>query len=241
LEGRTVRRLLVLGSALLICVAALVQAEEDSTKAAATRKLLKHKVTVEWKEQALRDALDELKEQVKGLSINPKGVQLNTKITLNVKDVPLEDVLKTMCDKNEWGYYIISKEKNAYDGQLVLKVGKERGYEEGKGPKEEPDAKGKTKDKGKDKAEAKDKKKPKDDAEPKDKAQPKEKAEPKDNPVDDEERAERAATLKLKTAKELIKEGKNDRAKQVLEDLLKKYPKTKAAEEAKELQKKLDE
>jgi hypothetical protein len=241
-----VRRLLVLVSVLLVGVATFTLADDnDTAKATATRKLLKQKVTVEWKEQALRDAVDDLKEQVKGLSIKPTGVQLNTKITLTMKDAPLEEVLKAMCDKNEWGYYIISKERNAYDGQLVLKVGKERGYEEGKEPKTAKDDNGKDKkpdkSKVKDKAEAKGKKKTKDeDDDSKEKAD-KDKGEAKDKSADDPDRAERAAALKLKSAKELIAEDKKDRAKEILEDLVKRYSKTKAAEEAKKLLEKLDE
>jgi hypothetical protein len=63
-----------------------------------------------------------------------------------------------------------------------------------------------------------------------------EKAKPKDRTADDDERA---ATLKLKTAKALVDEDKKERAIQVLEDLVKKYPKSKAAGEAKELLDKL--
>ena len=233
------RRLLILGLPLLAWVASVAIAEEDTAKAAATRKLLKQNVTVEYKEQALREVVDDLKEQVKGLSIKPEtksGVQLNTKITLNAKDKPLEDVLNTICDKNGWGYYILSKEKNAYDGQLVLKVGKERGYEEGKEPTAKNDKdKGKAKDKKEAKKTDSDEKK-----EPKEKAEPKDKAEPKERPqVDDEDKAERSAAIKLKAAKELIDDDKKERAIKVLEDLLDRFPKTKAAEEAKELLEKL--
>jgi len=233
-----VRRLLVLGLPLIACIASLALAEDDTAKAAATRKLLKQKVTVEYKDAAFREVVDDLKEQIgKGLSIKPdtkSGVQLNTKITLAMKDAPLEDVLNAICDKNGWGYFIKSKEKDAYDGQLVVKVGKERGYEEGK----EPAAKD---DKDKVKAKAKDKKEAKDKGNSDEKAEPKPKAEPKDRPADDEERNERAAALKLKTAKELVADDKKDRAIQVLEDLLKKYPNAKVAEEAKELLNKLKE
>jgi hypothetical protein len=59
---------------------------------------------------------------------------------------------------------------------------------------------------------------------------------PKEKTAEDDERA---ATLKLKTAKQLVDEGRKERARQVLEDLVKKYPKSKAAEEAKELLEKL--
>ena len=232
------RRLLILGLPLVALIASFASADEDTAKAAATRKLFKHKVTVEYKDQALREVVDDLKEQVKGLSIKPdtkSGVQLNTKITLNGKDMPLEDVLNAICEKNGWGYYILSKEKNAYDGQLVLKVGKERGYEEGKEPSAKND---KDKSKAKDKKEAK-KSDPDEKTKPKAKVEAKDKAEPKERPVDDEDKAERSASIKLKAAKELIDDDKKDRAIRVLEDLLDRFPKTKAAEEAKELLEKL--
>src|SRR5262249_2884714 len=57
----------------------------------------------------------------------------------------------------------------------------------------------------------------------------------KTEPVEPRREDERAAALKLKTAKELAADDKKVRAKQVLEELLKKYPKCKAAEEAKQL------
>jgi len=239
-----VRRFLVLALPLIACIASYSLGDEDTAKAAATRKLLKQKVTVEYKDAAISEVVDDLKEQIgKGLSIDlnvKSGLNRNTKITLMMKDKPLDEVLNAICDKNGWGYYIISNEKIAYDGRVVLQVGKERGYEEGK----EPTAKGdkdKAKEKAKDKKETKGKTEPKEKTEPEPKVKPKEKAEPKERPVDDEDRAERAAALKLKVAKELIAENKKARAKQVLEDLLEKYSKTKAAEEAKELLEKLQE
>jgi hypothetical protein len=232
---------------LIACIASLALADEDTTKAAATRKLLKHKISLDYKEEAISVIVDDIKDQVgKGLSIRldvKGGLNRNTKVTISKKDAPLEEVLNAICDKNGWGYFIVSKEKNAYDGQLVLKVGKERGYEEGKEPAAKDDKevkdKGKAKEKAKEKKDTKGKSEPTEKTEPKQKTEPKEKAEPKEKGADDDERAERAATLKLKTAKELIAEEKKDRAKEVLEDLIRKYPRTKAAEEAKELLDKL--
>ena len=61
-----------------------------------------------------------------------------------------------------------------------------------------------------------------------------------DKPADDADRAERAAARKLQTAQELVEDGKRDRAKEVCEQLISQYPKTKAAEEAKKLIEKLD-
>jgi WD40 repeat protein len=63
-----------------------------------------------------------------------------------------------------------------------------------------------------------------------------ERARPKERPLDHDERA---ATLKLRAAKELVGVDKKERAKQVLDALLAKYPKSEAANEAKELLEKL--
>jgi FimV-like protein len=54
----------------------------------------------------------------------------------------------------------------------------------------------------------------------------------------DEKNDELAAT-KLKFAKSLIDDGKKDKARERLQEIIKKYPKSNAAEEAKELLKKL--
>jgi hypothetical protein len=58
---------------------------------------------------------------------------------------------------------------------------------------------------------------------------------PKSVELTEEERNERAAANKLKTAKELMEDGKRDRARALCEEILKSYPQTKAAPEAKKL------
>jgi len=242
-----VRRLLAVAIALAFCAAALWAADDsgDTPRAAATRKLIKNaRVTVEYKNTIFREVKEDLEEQVKGLKIMPDtraGVQLNTKITYSGKDVPLEKVLAAICEKNGWGYYVISGEKNAYNGQLKITVGKERGYEKGKEPKDRAEPKDKAEPKGK--PEPKEKPEPKGKPEPKDKAEPKGKPEPKEKPEvrpeDDTERAERMAATKLRAVKGLIEDGKPARAREVCEEIIRKYPKTKAAEEAKRLLRKL--
>ena len=132
-----VKRLLALASLFLV-VALPALAAEDSVKAAETRKKLKTKVTVEYKDEQLRNIVDDLKEQVKGLSIRidvKGGVSQNRKITFKAKDKPLDEVLDEMFKKEELGYVVISKDKDAYDGGLLIKVGKERGYPAGEEPK----------------------------------------------------------------------------------------------------------
>jgi S1-C subfamily serine protease len=58
-------------------------------------------------------------------------------------------------------------------------------------------------------------------------------------PADDAERTERVAASKLKLIQDLVSNGKKERAKERLAELIKEYPKTKAAAEARELLEKL--
>src|SRR5262245_47933903 len=113
-------------------------ADKDTAKAAATRKKLKQKVSVNWKDARLADIIDDIKEMVPGVSVrldNKGGVSNNRKLTYTAKDRPLEDVLNEMFAKEGLGWYVISKEKDAYDGTIWVKIGKERGYPEGQEPK----------------------------------------------------------------------------------------------------------
>jgi hypothetical protein len=119
--------------AAIVCVAVLNvhAADDDDTPAAAkTRKLLKEKVTLELKDSRLEDAIDEIKDQVKGLSIlldTKGGVSRNQQISYNGKDVTVEEALDVMFKKNDLGYIVISKKGNAYDGAVMIRKGKERG------------------------------------------------------------------------------------------------------------------
>jgi hypothetical protein len=158
-------------------------------------------------------------------------------------------VLNDICDKGDLGWYVISQQNTAYDGLVKITRGKERGYEAGKEPdktaaKDKPDPKDKPSPKDKPDP-TKDKPDPKDKPSPKDKPDPKVNPEPKDKPEpkveDDPEEIERRAGRKLRLVKELIEDNMVDRAKDNLEELLKKYPKTKAAEEAKKLLDKLNQ
>ncbi len=105
---------------------------DDTPKAAAARKLLKTKVTVNFKETRLEDVIDEIKEDhVKGISIRldtKGGVSRNQTITYKCADIPLEQALDEMFKKNGLGYVVISQKNNAYDGSILIKQGKERGY-----------------------------------------------------------------------------------------------------------------
>jgi hypothetical protein len=216
-----VRRFFAVALALLLAPVAAWAADTDTPKAAATRKKLQDKVTVEYKESMLREVLDDLKEQVKGLTTledTKGGVSLNSRITYKAKDKPAAEVLSDICDKYDLGWFIISNTANGYDGSVRITKGKERGYEAGKEPDKTAADKPKTDTKPKP-----------DDKKPDDK---------KPAAKDDPEQAEQDAARKLKLAKELI-DDKPEKAKERLQELIKQFPKTKAAEEAKQLLEKL--
>src|SRR5947199_9136711 len=114
----TVSRLCLPLALLLVVVVRPVRAE-DTPAAAKTRKLLKEKITVDFKDLRLEDCLDEIKEQVKGLkTVYAVGVSRNQTITFAAKDKTVEDVLDGMFKKNGLGYIVISKKNNAYDGAV---------------------------------------------------------------------------------------------------------------------------
>ncbi len=227
------RRYLLTPLLLALLVPALNAANSaDTPKAAATRKKLQKTVTVDYKDALLRDVLDDLKDMadVTFLPDTKGGVNLNSKITYKAKNKPLEEILNGICDKADLGYFIISNKTNGYDGSFRITRGKERGYEAGKepdktaaAPKEKPDKPDKT---------AKPDKTVKTAPEPKEKPDATEKPA---SPEDDAEEMERIAGRRLKLAKEILDDGKTEKAQSVLQDIVKKYPKTKAAEEAKKL------
>ncbi len=130
------RRLIAIAAVCSVCLLNAHAADKDSddTPAAAkTRKLLKEKVTVDFKDTRLEDAMDDLKDQVKGLKIildTKGGVSRNRTLTYKGTDVPLEEALDGMFKKVGLGYIVISKKNNAYDGLLQIRQSKERGYPE---------------------------------------------------------------------------------------------------------------
>jgi hypothetical protein len=131
-----VRRFIVATALLSAGVLALAQVSaaddsEDTPKAAKTRKLLKTKVSVDYKDTRLADVKDDLKEQVKGLLMqldNKGGVSNNITVTYKADDKPLDEVLDEMFKKNGLGYIVISQKGNAYDGSVKIVKGPERGY-----------------------------------------------------------------------------------------------------------------
>jgi hypothetical protein len=125
---------LLLAAFTLVATAALAADEKpkDTPAAAKTRKLLKTKIPeVDWKDTRLEDVIDEIKEQVKGLSIRldtKGGVSRNSTVTYKAKGKTVEEVLDGFMTKPGLGYYVISKKGDAYDGSIWVKQGKERGY-----------------------------------------------------------------------------------------------------------------
>ena len=148
------RRLLVLSSfAALLAAPGLYAADkgdDDTPAAAATRKLLQTKITVDYNATSLRDVVDDLKDQVKGLKViidTKGGVSGNQTITFSAKDITLADALDKMFAKNGLGYIVISQKGNAYDGLVQIKQGKERGFPLTDEPKDKDKDKPKDKDK----------------------------------------------------------------------------------------------
>lgn len=128
------RHLLALTTCCCVCVVGLAaddKGSDDTPKAAKTRETLKKKISVDLKDVRLEDALDEVKEQAKGLvfRIDAKGgVSRNQTLSIKADDKSVADILDAMFKKNGLGYVVISGKNNAYDGSILIKQGKERGY-----------------------------------------------------------------------------------------------------------------
>src|SRR5690242_8078159 len=108
---------------------------DDTPAAAETRKLLKTKVSVEFKDTRLEDAMEEIKDQVKGFKFmldTKGGVSRNQAITYKAKDKTVAEVLDEMLKKPALGYIVISKKGTAYDGLVQVRKSDERGYEKEK-------------------------------------------------------------------------------------------------------------
>jgi hypothetical protein len=129
-----VRHLLALTACCCVCVAGFAADDKgsgDTPKAAKTRELLKKKISVDFKDTRLEDALDEIKENVKGLSIRidaKGGVSRNQTLSYKADNKTVAEVLDGMFQKNGLGYIVISGKNDAYDGSVLIKQGKERGF-----------------------------------------------------------------------------------------------------------------
>jgi hypothetical protein len=187
---------------------ASAQPPKDSPAAANTRtKLLKAKVSADFKGQTLRDALKEIAGQVEMqaekiiLWTYGPGFPANEKVTYACNQKPVDEVLDELLKgvKPGLGYYVISDDDGPRDGWIRLTTTGERGVAKAETKKPEP-----------------------------------KKSDPVPADADEE-----AANARLKLAKDLIDGGKPAQAKPVLDLILLKYPKSKAAAEAKDLMEKL--
>lgn len=224
--------LVVVLTATLAGVGSAAEPAKDTAAAEFTRtKKLKGKVSVEAKNQPFKEILADISGQLEDAKLGPIsatydiGISGNTRTDLSVKDVTAEEALDKLLGSLELGYVVVSKKGDRYDGWLKIVKGKARGYEPGTEPKDAPKpADPKTPDP-----------KPADpkptDPKPEVKPDPKP-ADPKPAETDEDEKA---ATVKLESAKTLIADQKADDAKKLLKYVVKFYPKTKAAEEAKKL------
>lgn len=219
------RRIVLGGGVLFVAALSLGAAEKDTALAANTRtKKLQTKITVDFQDQFLKECFEEIKKQLEearsgSLSVRyDTGVSMNQRVNFKAKDQTLEQVLEGMLKKNSLGYIVTSKAGDRYDGWLLIKQGNERGYAAGDEPKGD-----KTKAKGP--------------PPPFSKSPDAGKGSAKEKPPTDDEKNEKTAASKLELARLLLKDGKTDKAKQRFEEIIRQYPKTKAAGEA---QKELD-
>jgi hypothetical protein len=210
------RRHLLGWSVLLAGVGTLLAADKDTPLAAHTRtKKLQTKITVDYQDQMLREAFADISKQLEdagagSLSVKyDTGVSMNQRVTYKGANQTVADVLDGILKRNNLGYVVVSKDKDRYDGWLLVKQGNERGYPAGQEPKA-----------GKAAAKA---------APP----APKEKLPEKPVAGEDADRAEKVAASKLALARDLLKSGKADKAQLRFQDIVQQYPDTKAAAEAK--------
>lgn len=222
------RTVLALTVTLSLCGSILaVDPPKDTTSAAFTRtQKLKGKVTVEAKNLPLKDILKDISDQLDEQKLRPLSVQYdigisqNTRTNLNVKDVLAVDALDQLLKSLDYGYVVVSKDKDRYDGWIKIVKGNARGYEAGMEPKDAPKPASKPE--------------PAKPAETKPVSKPEEKKSDPPKPTADPEE-EKMAAAKLESAKKLIAEGKAADAKPVLKYVSKFFPKTAAAAEAKKL------
>jgi hypothetical protein len=137
---RTLKMVLL---ALLALTSADRLAAQDSKSAAATRKKMQQKVTINAKEVGIKAFLEDLKNEmeheIRFKIDNANGLSNNMKVSYSGKNVTVEKVLNDISDKFDFGYYVVSNAaNNKIDGTVIIRrimKGKERGYEAGKEPK----------------------------------------------------------------------------------------------------------
>jgi TolA-binding protein len=225
------RYLWVVATAAVIAAAGVAaDPPKDTAAAAFTRtQKLKGKVTVEAKNAPLKDILKDISDQLDEQKLRPLSVQYdigisqNTRTTLAVKDVAADEALDQLLKSLGYGYIVVSKDKDRYDGWIKVVKGDARGYEPGTEPKDAP--KPGAKPPAPAKPEEKKPDPPKTEPKPDDKK-------PADPAAAEEEKTARG---KLDSAKKLIADGKTADAKPLLKYVVKFHPTTASAAEAKKL------
>lgn len=219
----------MLAAALVVPIAFAADAKDTSAASFTRTKKLKGKVTLDAKNEPVGDILKEISSQLEDQKLGAisqtfdVGVSKNTKTTYAAKDVPAEEALDGLLKTLDLGYVIISKDKDRYDGWLKIVKGTNRGYEAGMEPKDGP------------KPVVTPTPEPKPIVKPEPKPEPKPVVKPEPAEGKATEQEEKAAAIRLATAKELIEKGKGAEAKPLLKYLMKYAANTKAGAEAKEL------
>jgi hypothetical protein len=202
---------------------------KESPAVAATRKKLKsNKVTVEYQDTRLEEVLADIKKQTENISIrvDPKaGVNQNTKVTYKADDKPLDEVFDEMFKQYDLGYVIGTKKDGRYEGWLIIVKGNARGVAE----QEKTAA---SDDEPKDEQSGKT---------PKTKPKTTKKPPAEDQPEEQPEDPEAKAAAQLQLAKQLEDNDRKEAAIKRYHDIVKKWPKTKAAKEAKQRLEKLEQ
>jgi hypothetical protein len=212
-----------------------VEAQETPRVKATREKMLPAKLKLDIDKKMLRAIItDDLPAAVKeatmlALRIEPapgSGVTLTSSFELK-GEMTLAEALNKICEEKSWGWYVnVARPGDQKDGAIFLTTNpKERGYKEGTGPAtkekemaKKDDAKGKEKEPAKGKETAKAKTKEKDDM-------------PPAGGGDDEKTA--ADLLTKARVQNSLKQA--DKAKATLNEIITKYPDTKAAADAKKL------
>jgi hypothetical protein len=197
-----------------LCTDPLSAAEKDTPAAANTRmKKLSTKITVDFQDQFLKECFGDISKQLDDAGAGSLSVRYETGVSMNqrLSYKAKDEPLEKVLDG--------MLKKNGLGYVVVSKAGDrydgwlliKQGNERGYAVGDEPKAKVTAK------------------------TNPATKPAP---PASDDEKAEKAAAGKLELARSLLKDGKTDRAKQRLQEIVQQYPKTKAADEArKELDK----
>jgi tetratricopeptide repeat protein len=205
-----------------------ISAADENPRVKATReKMLPAKLKLDIDKKMLRALITDdlpaaVKESTGGLDVKiepapGQGVTLTSSFGPFKGEMTLEEVLNKICEDKSWGWYVnVGPATSQKNGAIFLTTNpKERGYKEGTGPA--------PKDKPKDK--------------PKDEPKTKEKTKPKDEPKTGD--ADREAADLLTRARIQINLKQPDKAKATLNEIITKYPDTKAAGDAKKLLEKL--